>query len=201
MTKRADLWLRKNRAGKPLHYKWKTVNLQTLDATEARARARLAKAGKWPPPEDKAAAVSVECFALHVEDPGLRAQLHEAIGGAAPDQAAVGAAPQETAGVAGSETAAGAAPADWTQASSAASAEASQPITPEVVNVEAETEAREATNEELAKIVVGVQLWATEQLIKAKVWKNFTAPATPDDVRAAFAAPSEATAPAAAEAA
>lgn len=175
MAARADIWLRKKN-GKPDSWYFQKVRLRTKDAIEGRQRARLAKIGKWPPAEEAAAKASVESFSL----PGGIESVSQAPVAPLVSSSPPSAAPDQTPPPADG---------DWTNVAAAAAADASEPIKPDVVNHAAEQEARDASNAEVAKVILGMQLWATEQLIKSKVWKGFVAPSMPEDARAAMAQP------------
>lgn len=190
MAARADIWLRykDKKRGKVDSYYFKGTRLKTQDANEARTRARLFKAGKWPPVADKAAAVSVESFALPSEQVGSPMSGGPSGGNKASLPTESVAADSEEHQPTGPVPSQGAA--DWTNVAAAAAADAgAEPLKPEVVNPAAEKEEREATNDELAAIIVHFQLIGTEGLIKSKVYDKFVAPTVDAQERAGLAAP------------
>lgn len=144
------------------------VALRTKDATEARRRARLARAGQWPPPEEAAARVSEGAFAFG--------------GRPAPVQGGTPPPPEPAPEPIG----------DWTQAAAGASADATTtPINPDVMPPgpspeEARAEA-EATNARLADFCVTAQIGITTWFVRRKVYAPFQPPPLPDDGRAVLA--------------
>jgi hypothetical protein len=144
------------------------VALRTKDAVEARRRARLARAGQWPPPEEDAARVSEGAFAF----------------GGHPAPSSSGTPPPlepapEPAG-------------DWTSAAAGASADsAAPPLNPDVMPpAETPEQARarhEAENAEAANLAVKAQIGLTTIIIRSKVYARFQPPPLPDEGRAALA--------------
>ena len=175
MAKVSDIWprWRKLKTGKKVLACWyvtvdgRPVRLRTKDATVARQRARDARAGKWPPREEAAADATKEAFQLPVgvdERPAHEVPTDDSPSVSAP-----------TSGTAHSQTPVSP-PSDWTQAAASASADASPPITPEVVDPAAEQAKRSVENAQFARGLVETQLWATTALVRAKVYKAFQAP-------------------------
>jgi hypothetical protein len=143
------------------------VALRTKDAVEARRRARLARAGQWPPPEEEAARVSEGAFAFG--------------GHPAPVSRGTPPPPEPAPEPAG----------DWTQAAAGASSDAATPINPEVMPpAESPEEKRakaDAVNAQLADFCVTAQMGATTWFVRRKVYAAFRPPPLPDDGRAALA--------------
>lgn len=190
MAKRADIWprWRKLKTGKKVLACWyvtvdgRPVRLRTKDATVARQRARDALAGKWPPWEEAAATATQEAFQLPVgvdEEPA-----HEVPSGDAPAVSA------STSGNASPQTPVSPT-SDWTQAAAGASADASPPITPEVVDPAAEQAKRSVENAQFARGLVETQLWATAAIVRAKVYKAFQAPVLDDGAKQLLSQPYE----------
>lgn len=185
MAKRADIWprWRKLANGKKVLACWyvtvdgRPVRLRTKDATVARQRARDALAGKWPPREEASADATVESFQIAA---GVDAERPYEIP-AAP------VTPTESSPASGAASAQTpvSPPSDWTQAAAGASADASPPITPEVVNPGVEQAAREQENLMVAELLTTVQFWVCGVYAAAKTkFPDFVPPEVPGGARA-----------------
>lgn len=156
-AKPRDVWLRYKGKGKKRRpdswYFGSKLRLRTKDAGQARERARLAQEGKWPPSDEKAAAVTAAAFAIADPPP------------AAPSPSP--APPPAATPVTG----------DWIHAATAAGAET---LPPEDLP---EPEPQ-ISSEQLAELLVTVELAAAEIWTQQKVWEGFMAPAMPADGRA-----------------
>jgi hypothetical protein len=143
------------------------VALRTKDAVEARRRARLAREGKWPPPEEEAARVTDGAFSF--------------VGHPAPVSSGTPPSPQPAPEPAG----------DWTAAAAGASADAAPPINPEVMppgeSAEEKRAKVEAAAAKLADLAVTAQIELTSILVRWKVYAGFRTPPLPDEGRAALA--------------
>lgn len=153
MPRRPDVW-RRNKDGK--FYSWyfrlngEQINLRTKDANEARARARLARAGQWPPPVEGAARVTAKAFEFSPEPPLPPSQAPP------PSPPAAEPIPEPVTG-------------EWTHAASAAGAETAPPL-------DDPPEPPQASSEELANALVEGQIWATGFYVQQKVWPDFVPP-------------------------
>jgi hypothetical protein len=156
--RRADVWLRKKTDGRPDSYFYRKLRLRTKDVVEAKRRARLAATGKWPPSEERAATVTAAAFAY---DPPAPAPAPPP-----PPPAAENPAP-----AASSYTPPGPAP-DWTAAAAAAGADAS-PADP----VAAPEPPPQISSEQLAELLVTLELAGAEIYTQQTIFPAFVAPA------------------------
>ena len=159
-AKRADVWPRKKN-GKLDSWYFRKLRLKTKDADEARRRARLSREGKWPPKEDKAAEVSAQAFTF---DPPPAAPAPPPPPASSPTDPPP-AAPPPISG-------------EWTKAAAAASAETktdgqAPPPQPE-----------QLSSEQLADLVVSLQLKGTEVYVQQKYFEAFIAPQIAPEGRA-----------------
>jgi hypothetical protein len=157
-TKRADVWLRRKN-GRSDSWYYRKLRLRTKDAVEARHRARLAQDGKWPPPHEAAAVVTGAAFQL---PPAPAPAPPPPDPPPAPPGAADPPPPEPVQG-------------EWTHAATGAAAEP----TPEAVKVEPEV-----SSEQLAELLVTIELKVAEVYTARKVYEGFVAPAIAPDGRA-----------------
>jgi len=159
-AKSRDVWLRYKGKGKSRRpdswYYGSKLRLRTKDAVQARERARLAQEGKWPPPSDeKAGDVTAAAFAIADPPPAAPPPKPEP----APAPAAIP--------VTG----------DWIHAASAAGAETMPP--PELPTPEPEV-----SSEQLAEMLVTLELTILEGYTRSKFYEGFAPPPMPDSGRA-----------------
>lgn len=180
MGRPADIFPR-NKNGRL--YSWytmvgdKRVNLKTKDVPEARRRRKLALVGQWPPPEVAAADATKSAFAN--QGPVVPPPPPVVDAPVAAERAPAPAVDQPAA-----------APAvEWTQAATAAGADAAKPLEPEVVDPKVEQEARAEDNAEVAKVFVFLQTALTTGIVRARVYDRFEPPELPPEGQAALAAP------------
>lgn len=161
MPKRPDVWLRRKN-GHPDSWYFRKLRLKTKDADEARQRARLSRAGKWPPKEEQAAKVTAEAFTF---DPPP-APPASSPSSPPPDPPPASSPPPQPS------------PGDWTTAAAAASSEARSESAPPP------PEPQQYSSEQLADLCVSLQLKATEIYAQQKYYEGFMAPAIAPEGRA-----------------
>jgi hypothetical protein len=173
---RADVWLRKKTDGRPDSYFYRKLRLRTKDVVEAKRRARLAAAGKWPPSEESAAKVTAAAFAkLGLGHP-------DAYDPPAPAPPPPPPAAENPASAASSYTPPGPAP-DWTAAAAAAGADAT-PADP----VAAPEPPPQISSEQLAELLVTLELAGAEIYTQQTTFPGFVAPEIAPEGRKILAA-------------
>jgi hypothetical protein len=166
MPKRPDVWPRykTDRHGKR-HFDsfyFQKLRLKTKDAGQARDRVRLHKAGKWPPKEEAPAAVTAEAFTF--DPPPASSTPPSPPASSAPEPSPAPAQP-----ITG----------DWTAAAAAASAE-----TKDEPDQAPPAELPQISSEQLADLVVSLELKGAEVYIQKKVYEAFVAPTIAPEGRA-----------------
>ena len=161
MAKQPDVWLRhkgKGKARRADSWYFRKTRLFTKDEEEARARAKLARAGKWPPPEQRAAHAMADAFRSAPTAPEPPPPP--------PPVPQLQPVPEEAGPPFGAQV-------DWGGAAAAAGAET---FDSEGAG-EAEPEAPpQISNEQLAQLVVSLQTKMIEIYTRKKVFKGFVAP-------------------------
>ena len=149
---RADVWLRR-KGGRPDSWYYRKLRLLTRNEGEARSRAQLARDGRWPPAEHRAARAAAAAFR---PPPPPAPELQPAPVGAGPPPP----------------------PVDWTGAAAAAGAEGAA-FTPGADEAAADEapEPQQISNEQLSLLVVALQSKALELYTRRKVFPGFVAPA------------------------
>ena len=159
MARRPDVWLRR-KEGRADSWYFRKLRLRTKDAVEARHRARLSGEGKWPPHEEKAAAVSAAAFSFDLPAP---APAPAPASSPAPETATP---PPPISG-------------DWTHAATAAAAGAES-----AAPGDAPEPSPSVSSEALAEMLVSLELKAAEIYVQQKVYEPFVAPAIAAEGRA-----------------